>query len=65
MKKIYAVADVVPEKYKYLIAGKEYEIIAEHENISCFADESNCLYHLRFNQPKHDGIVWRRVEREE
>lgn len=70
MLKVYAVADVVPEKSDCFTVGKEYEIVADwKDGLFSIIDDSgdldnprtcaweNC-YHL-------NGGSWRRVEREE
>lgn len=72
MKKLYAVADEVPEDVDYLTAGKEYEIISEANRRAhrCrafeFLDDTGArLVAMELDCPHLNGGNWRIIERED
>lgn len=66
MKKLYAVADEVPEDVDYLTAGKEYEVTDQGDlGFYIVCDDGESAYALFVGCPHLNGGNWRIIEREE
>ena len=65
VKKVFAVADVMPSDCDYLTAGKEYEVSDENELGGLIDDDRGTSIDFCWSCSKHlDNGDWRRVERE-
>lgn len=65
VKKVYAVADVVPDSRASFTAGKEYELVSEDEKGGVIITDSGYEVDFCWRTSAHlNNGNWRRVERE-